>query len=135
MHVAVFGAGALGGVYGVLLATRGGVDVTFVVRPSRVSSREPIAIESVRKDRRDVIEAPRRSDVVPGDADVILLAVGTEDLAALERPIGLSTGSGGTPPEPPEGASSAPLRSASSTAPIVILTPMMPKGSIRTSQV
>lgn len=103
MRVAVFGAGALGGVYGVLLAARAGVDVTFVVRPSRVASREPIVIESVRKDRRDVIEAPDRSDVVPGDADVILLAVGTEDLDALKGPI------------------------ASSTAPLVILTPMLPK--------
>ena len=103
MHVAVFGAGALGGVYGVLLAAHGGVDVTFVVRPSRVASREPIAIESVRKNHRDVIEAPRRSDTVPGDADVILLAVGTEDLDTLKDPIGIST------------------------APIVILTPMMPK--------
>jgi 2-dehydropantoate 2-reductase len=103
VKVAVFGAGALGGVYGVLLAARGGVDVSFIVRPARVSSRDPIAIESVRKDRRDVIEAPHRSDVVPGDADVILLAVGTEDIDALHGPI------------------------ASSSAPIVILTPMLPK--------
>lgn len=129
MRVAVFGAGALGGVYGVLLAVRGGVDVTFVVRPSRVASREPIVIESVRKDRRDAIEAPHRSDVVPGDADVILLAVGTEDLEALKGPLGASAGAGGTPTEPtepPEGASAAPLRSTS-TAPLVILTPMLPK--------
>ncbi len=103
MRVAVFGAGALGGTYGVLLAARGGVDVTFVVRPSRVTSREPIAIERVRGDRRDILEDPHRSDVVPGDADVILLAVGTEDLDALKEPIGAST------------------------APLVILTPMLPK--------
>lgn len=102
MRVAVFGAGALGGVYGVLLAVRGGVDVTFVVRPSRVGSHEPMVIERARKDLRDVIEAPHRSDTVPGDADVILLAVGTEDLNALKGPIGAST------------------------APIVILTPMLP---------
>jgi len=102
VRVAVFGAGALGGVYGVLLAVRGGVDVTFVVRPSRVGSHEPMVIERARKDLRDVIEAPHRSDTVPGDADVILLAVGTEDLNALKGPIGAST------------------------APIVILTPMLP---------
>ncbi len=103
MRVAVFGAGALGGVYGVLLAARGGVDVTFVVRPSRVESREPIVIESVRGDRRDVAPSPHRSAVVPDDADVILLAVGTEDLDALRGPIGASS------------------------APLVILTPMLPK--------
>lgn len=103
MRVAVFGAGALGAVYGVRLAVHGDVDVTFVVRPSRVASHEPIAIESVRNDRRDAIDAPDRADVVPGDADVILLAVGTEDLDALKGPIGTSN------------------------APLVILTPMLPK--------
>lgn len=103
MKVAVFGAGALGGVYGVLLATQGGVDVTFIVRPARVGSKEPIAIESVRKGRRTVLEAPHRASVVPPDADAILLAVGTEDLDALKGPIG------------------------DSTAPLVILTPMLPR--------
>lgn len=107
MKVAVLGAGALGGVYGVLLAVRGGVDVTFVDRPERAASREPFVIEHVRRGRRDVIEAPRRSHVVPDDADVILLAVGAEDLDALAAPLGAST------------------------APIVILTPMFPKGWAR----
>lgn len=103
MKIAVFGAGALGAVYGVLLAVRGGVDVTFVVRPSRVDSREPLVIESVRKSRRDLIEAPSRSDAIPKDADVVLLAVGTEDLEALKGGI------------------------SAAIAPIVILTPMLPK--------
>lgn len=103
MHVAVFGAGALGGVYGVRLALRGGVDVSFVVRPSRVGSTAPIVIETVRKSRREAIESPVRTDVVPPSADVVLLAVGTEDLDALKQPLGASE------------------------APIVVLTPMLPK--------
>lgn len=103
MHVAVFGAGALGGVYGVRLALRGGVDVSFVVRPSRVGSTAPIVIETVRKSRREAIESPVRTDVVPPSADVVLLAVGTEDLDALKQPLWASD------------------------APIVVLTPMLPK--------
>lgn len=102
MKVAVLGAGALGAVYGVRLAKHAGVDVTFVVRPARVSSKDPIAIETVRKSVRDVIESPARSAVVPPDADVIVLTVRTDDLDALREPIG-----GGA-------------------APIVILTPMLP---------
>lgn len=103
MKVAVIGAGALGAVYGVRLAQHAGVDVTFVVRPARVSSKDPIVIERVRKDRRDVVDVPVRAAVVPPDADVIILTVGTEDLEALRDPIG------------------------SSTAPIVIFTPMLPR--------
>src|SRR5262245_19091842 len=83
MKVCVFGAGALGCVYGVRLAVRGNVDVAFVVRPARVSSTDPIVIERVRGNLREAIDAPLRSEVVPSDADVVLLAVGTEDLEAL----------------------------------------------------
>lgn len=103
MNVAVIGAGALGSVYGVCLARRGDVDVTFVVRPSRVGSKEPIVIERVRGNRRELVDAPVRSAVVPPDADVIVLTVGTEDLDALRDPLGTSQ------------------------APIVILTPMLPR--------
>jgi 2-dehydropantoate 2-reductase len=103
VKVAIFGAGALGAVYGVRLATRGGVDVVFVVRAARVASTEPIVIESVRKSRREQIDAPARTDVVPADADAILLAVGTEDLDALRGPL------------------------ATSEAPLVVLTPMLPR--------
>jgi 2-dehydropantoate 2-reductase len=103
MHIAVIGAGALGSVYGVRLALHGGVDVTFVVRPARVSSKEPIVIEKVRGDRRDTLAKPTRAAVVPSDADAVLVAVGTEDLDALRDPLGASE------------------------APIVILTPMLPK--------
>ena len=104
MHVAVFGAGALGCVYGVRLATRTQTSVTFIVRPARVDSREPLVIERVKntKDRRDEIASPVRASEVPQDADVILLAVGTDDLEAI-----------------------GPILDRSS-APIVVLTPMMP---------
>ena len=89
--------------YGVRLALRGGVDVSFVVRPSRVTSVEPIAIEAVRGGgEREVLDAPERAAVVPPHADVVILTVGTEDLEALEGPL------------------------SKSTAPLVILTPMFP---------
>lgn len=103
MKVAVFGAGALGSVYGVRLAKMGGVDVTFVVRPARAASTEPIVIERVRGDARDELREPSRVATVPPDADVVLLAVGTEDLDAIAAPLG------------------------ESGAPIVILTPMLPQ--------
>ncbi|MBX3260445.1 MAG: hypothetical protein KF782_12195 [Labilithrix sp.] len=102
MKVAVLGAGALGSVYGARLALRGQVDVTFVVRPARVASTEPIVVEAVRGDRREVVEAPSRADAVPPDADVLLVAVGTCDLDASTVPL------------------------TTSEAPIVVLTPMLP---------
>jgi 2-dehydropantoate 2-reductase len=103
MKVAVYGAGALGGVYGVRLAVRGHVDVTFVVRPARVSSTEPIVIEKVRGDERETLVSPRRVAIVPEDSDVILLAVGTEELDSVKDAL------------------------SSSDAPVVILTPMFPE--------
>lgn len=103
MHVAVFGAGALGLVYGVRLAKRTKAKVTFVVRPARVSSTEPYVIESAWNDKRETLESPLRAATVPADADVVLLCVGTEDLDALAGPL------------------------AESTAPIVVVTPMMPQ--------
>lgn len=102
MHVAVFGAGALGAVYGVRLASRTQTDVTFVVRPARVDSPAPITIESVRRKQREKIDTPARAATVPRDADVVLLAVGTEDLEAIRGPL------------------------ETSDAPIVVLTPMLP---------
>ncbi len=103
MRVAVIGAGALGSVYGVRLAVRGGVDITFVVRPARVAETTPITIEAIRRNVRESIPDPARADAVPGDADVVLLAVGTEDLEALAPPL------------------------ATTDAPIVVLTPVLPK--------
>lgn len=120
MKIAVFGAGALGGVYGVRLAVHGGVDVTFIVRPARAASSAPIAIETVRKGRRDTIAAPAYATEVPPDTDAILLAVGTEDLVATRLDGG--SAEGGITIDGPLG---------SSDAPIVILTPMLPKGWAR----
>lgn len=101
MKVAIVGAGALGSVYGVRLARRSNVDVAFVVRPARVSETSAIMIESIRGGRREAIDTPVRCASVPPDADVIVLAVGTEDLGTL------------------------PVKE--SEAPIVVLTPMMPQ--------
>jgi 2-dehydropantoate 2-reductase len=103
VHVAVFGAGALGSVYGVRLATRARVDVTWIVRAAKVSSRAPIVIERIRNDEREAIDAPVRAASIPADADVVLLAVGTEDLDAI-RPV-----------------------LEARDVPIVVLTPMMPR--------
>jgi ketopantoate reductase len=103
MHVAILGAGALGASYGVRLAVRAKVDVTFVVRAARVSSKEAIAIERVKDGMRETIDAPVRAAAVPADADVVLLAVGTEDLDGIR------------------------VLCMESDAPIVILTPMLPK--------
>jgi ketopantoate reductase len=102
VKIAVFGAGALGAVYGVRLAQRAGVDVSFVVRPSRVAESSAIAIEAVRGNTREAIDSPVRVASVPPDTDAIVLTVGTEDLDALKGAIG------------------------SGDAPIVILTPMLP---------
>lgn len=102
MHVAVVGAGALGSVYGVALATRTDATVTFVVRAARVEETSAIIVERVKRDARDAIETPRRARSVPASADVIVLAVGTDDLDGLARTLG------------------------DSPAPIVVLTPMMP---------
>lgn len=103
MHVSVFGAGALGSVYGVRLATRARVTVTWIVREAKVASVDPIAIERVKADERETIDRPERIARVPGDADVVLLAVGTEDLDAIRGPL------------------------RGSSAPIVVLTPMLPR--------
>ncbi|MBS2013320.1 MAG: hypothetical protein JST00_10560 [Deltaproteobacteria bacterium] len=102
MHVAVYGAGALGCVYGVRLAMRTGTTVSFVVRPRRVSERAPFVIARVGERTTESIEEPRRTSEIPSDADLVLLAVGTEDLEAIRPTL------------------------AASAVPIVVLTPMMP---------
>lgn len=102
MHVAVYGAGALGCVYGVRLASRARTTVSFVVREHRVSEREPFLIEHAGRTDAETIVHPLRTSTVPADADVILLAVGTGDLEAIRPTL------------------------EASSAPIVVLTPMMP---------
>lgn len=105
MHVAIVGAGALGCVYGARLAKGGRCDVTFVVRPARVSDTSAIVIERIDGDRSSVrLDAPKRADRVPADADVILLGVSVNDLDERLNEI-----------------------LAASAAPIVVLTPLLPK--------
>lgn len=107
MHVAIVGAGALGSVYGVRLATRTKASVSFVVRRPR-DPNAPIALERgsltprPRRATREVIERPEVHLEVPADADVVLVAVGTNALPAI-----------------------LPALEATS-APVVVLTPMMP---------
>ncbi len=104
MHVAILGAGALGIVYGTLLA-KVGVAVTFVVRPAHVDDTQPFVLERVDGDQaRHTFGAPPRASVVPADADVVLVCVRAEQiddaLVCLLAP---------------------------SSAPCVFLTPMFPK--------
>jgi 2-dehydropantoate 2-reductase len=109
LRVAIYGAGALGAVHGVLLAHADSVDVSFVVRakhlglrPNHPQTTAPIVIERVHGGRRSSIEEPDRVTAVPEDADAILVAVGTENLPAIEDAL------------------------LASSAPIVVLTPMLP---------
>lgn len=114
MHVAIVGAGALGAVYGAYVQRRTQASVTFVVRSTHVHRRDPIVVERVRYthkwsrgEAREIIEHPTLVDRVPPDADVVVLAVGTDDLEAIR-----------------------PLLEGTST-PIVVLTPMMPQDDRR----
>jgi 2-dehydropantoate 2-reductase len=85
MHVTVFGAGALGRIYGARLATAG-VQVSFVVRPGRLAETYPFVVEQVNGDRRrDVIDKPRRVEAVPSDATLILLTVRFDQLDRIRH--------------------------------------------------
>lgn len=102
MHVAVLGEGALGSVYGVLLAVRGKASLTFVVRRD---VRGPITI--TRADRRAealTLAEPTRALTVPHGADVVLCTVSALDL---------------------DDATLAKL--AAPGKPVVMLTPLLPK--------
>ena len=105
MHVAIVGAGALGSVYGAFLARREGVTVSFVVRPSRIAESAPIRVQRAGRDASAAVDsfAADRVSTIPGDADVVLVAVGTEDLDAMTALLG------------------------GSEIPIIVLTPMMPR--------
>jgi ketopantoate reductase len=78
VHVAVLGAGALGRVYGVRLATLGGVDVDFVVR-GRDAHVGGVAIERVGGERL-TLETPSFTPDVPAHADVVLVCVRADQL-------------------------------------------------------
>ena len=82
MHLAIVGAGALGRVYGVRLATFAGATVTFVVRPALLADGA-MRIERVDGDRGAVdLARPERLAAVPHDADVVLVCVRGDQLDA-----------------------------------------------------
>lgn len=80
VRVAVLGAGALGRVYGVHLA-EAGEQVSFVVRPSRLTETRAFVIQRRNGDRlRRQIAEPRRVSEIPPDTALILLAVRADQL-------------------------------------------------------
>lgn len=105
MHVAIVGAGALGSVYGARLAQAQGVDVTFVDRPERALPARPIRVERVDHDEALAIDAPARAASIPAHADAAIVCVRyhrlDDDLRAL--------------------------LAAGPDAPIVVMTPMLPR--------
>lgn len=112
MHVCVVGAGALGRVYGVRLSTIG-VAVSFLVRPQRMLETGPFVLEQVNAGhRRDVLDRPNRVVEVPRDADAVIVTVRFEEIDRLR------TGTGGQ--------DLANVLRKVQTAPIVVLTPLLP---------
>ncbi len=100
MRVAIVGAGALGSVYGARLALRGGCDVSVVARVAR----SPSTVRLEKVDDGDVLLWPtgEARERPPPDADVILVFVRYEQLGDVAARL--------------DGAS----------APVVVMTPMMP---------
>lgn len=111
MHTTIIGAGVLGRVYGVRLA-QAGAEVSFVVRPSRLAETSPFVIEQVKHggDRRDVLASPRRVASIDERSNVVIVTLRFDQLDA---------GSGGDLIE-------LLRRSAPRSAPILVLSPMMP---------
>lgn len=88
-HVAVMGAGAVGGYYGGMLALAG-APVTMIGRPQHVTAMQRDGLVIERADRRDAVKVDAATD--PGavaGADVVLLCVKSPDTrsaAASMRP-------------------------------------------------
>jgi len=99
MRVAIVGAGALGSVYGARLRKFGGCEVSVVAR----APAAPGVVRLERVEDGEVLrwEVPARVTTAPADADVILAFVRYEQLGSL------------------------PERVATSSAPVVVMTPMM----------
>jgi ketopantoate reductase len=81
VRIAIVGAGALGQIYGVRLAERN--DVTYVVRPARVAETRSFRLESALPfgSAREQ-EAPKRADRIPDDADLAIVTVRFDTVAA-----------------------------------------------------
>ncbi|WP_437851905.1 ketopantoate reductase family protein [Sorangium sp. So ce363] len=116
MRVTIVGAGALGRIYGVRLATQGD-DVTFVVRPERAGDVRPFVVEQVNgADRRDTLDRPRLAAEIPADADIVLITVRFDQLVP-RADLGGAAG----------GRSVADLLRGGPAAPAVVLTPLLPR--------
>jgi ketopantoate reductase len=100
-HVCIVGAGALGSVYGARLARFGGCEVSVVAR----APAPPAQVRLEKVDDGDVLlwTVPARTTAPAADVDVILAFVRYEQLASLPERVG------------------------GSRAPVVVLTPMMPR--------
>lgn len=80
MHVAIFGAGALGRVYGTRLACATAERVSFVVRPSHARA-SAYRLHRIDGDRAEhVLDAPAQEIAVPEGADAVLVCVRAEQL-------------------------------------------------------
>lgn len=113
MHVAIIGAGALGRVYGARLALRTGSDVTLVVKGGLEAHAHPLRFARIDGDKaKEVWAGPALSTRVPHDADVVLVAVRVEQLdASLDL-----------------------LLDEVTEAPVIVLTPMLPRDFARLSR-
>jgi ketopantoate reductase len=107
MRVAIVGAGALGSVYGARLGKFAGCEVSVVAR----APAPPSVVRLERVEDGEVLrwEVPARVTAAPADADVILAFVRYEQLGSL------------------------PERVAASSAPVVVMTPMLPVDHARLS--
>jgi ketopantoate reductase len=107
MRVAIVGAGALGSVYGARLGKFAGCEVSVVAR----APAPPSVVRLERVEDGEVLrwEVPARVTTAPADADVILAFVRYEQLGSL------------------------PERVAASSAPVVVMTPMLPVDHARLS--
>jgi 2-dehydropantoate 2-reductase len=101
LRVCIVGAGALGSVYAARLARLAGCEVSVVARAPAPAA--PVRLEKV--DDGDILEwtVPARTTAPPADVDVILAFVRYEQLASLPERVGKGS------------------------APVVVLTPMMPR--------
>src|ERR1700690_676710 len=112
MKIAIVGAGALGAVYGVRLASIGQQEIAFVVREARAERAAPVVLQRIDGDpaHHELLE-PTYVTRVPADARVVIVTVREDqldsDLIALL---------------------------AESKAAVVILTPMFPDDETRLVQ-
>lgn len=107
MHVCLVGAGALGSVLGARLSRFGGCEVSVVARSARPAAT--LRLEKV--DDGDALDwaMPAVVTAPPADADVVVVVVRYEQLDAVVPTV------------------------AASRAPVVVLTPMLPRDHARVS--